>query len=163
MPLPSPRGGHRTRRRILTAALRLFSRNGFHGTSIRGLARSVGLTEAAIWELTMKVALDQQFISSAVCAARFVASAHPESPIPGVAAGILAHGSVTGSPRPAAEMIYGAYELMQRERLLQIPFCAIAKGLVRHRRPAECGDENDGDLGDAAVEDLEQVEAIHAG
>ena len=57
--------------------------------------------QAAIWELTMKIALDQQFISSAAVAARFVASAHPESPIPGVAAGILAHGSVTGSPRPA--------------------------------------------------------------
>ncbi len=73
--------------------------------------------QAAIWEAAMKVAMDQQFISSAACAARFVASAHPESPIPGLAAGILAHGSVTGSPRPAAEMIYGAYELMQREDL----------------------------------------------
>ena len=73
--------------------------------------------QAAIWELAMKVAMDQQFISSAACAARFVASAHPESPIPGLAAGILAHGSVTGSPRPAAEMIYGAYDLMQREGL----------------------------------------------
>lgn len=73
--------------------------------------------QAAVWELTLKIALDQQFISSAACAARFVASAHPESPIPGIAAGILAHGSVTGSPRPAAEMIYGAFELMQREGL----------------------------------------------
>src|SRR3990170_6944169 len=73
--------------------------------------------QAAIWELTLKIAMDQQFISSAACAARFVASAHPESPIPGVAAGILAHGSVTGSPRPAAEMIYRAHDLMQRERL----------------------------------------------
>src|SRR3972149_2892215 len=45
----SSRGGHRTRRRILAAALRLFSRNGFHGTSIRVLARSAGLTEAAIY------------------------------------------------------------------------------------------------------------------
>ena len=45
----SPRGGHRTRRRILAAALRLFSRNAFHGTSIRGLARSVGLTESSIY------------------------------------------------------------------------------------------------------------------
>src|SRR3990172_11475526 len=45
----SSRGGHRTRQRILAAALRLFSRNGFHGTSIRVLARSVGLTEAAIY------------------------------------------------------------------------------------------------------------------
>ena len=65
----------------------------------------------------MKVAMDQQFISSAACAARFVASAHPESPIPGLAAGILAHGSVTGSPRPAAEMIYGAHALMEAEGL----------------------------------------------
>ncbi len=71
--------------------------------------------QAAIWEAALKVAMDQQFISSAACAARFVASAHPESPIPGLAAGILAHGSVTGSPRPAAEMIYAAHELMQRE------------------------------------------------
>src|SRR3989304_2298085 len=46
---PSSRGGHRTRRRLLPAALRLFSRDGFHGTSIRVLARSVGLTEAAIY------------------------------------------------------------------------------------------------------------------
>src|SRR3990172_6726017 len=53
--------------------------------------------QAAVWELTMKISMDQQLISSAACAARFVASAHPESPIPGVAAGILAHGSVTGS------------------------------------------------------------------
>ncbi len=73
--------------------------------------------QAAVWELTMKVAMDQQFISSAAGAARFVASAHPESPIPGLAAGILAHGSVTGSPRPAAEMVYAAHDLMQREGL----------------------------------------------
>lgn len=73
--------------------------------------------QAALWELTLKIALDQQLISSAACAARFVASAHPESPIPGIAAGILAHGSVTGSPRPAAEMIYGAFDLMQRDGL----------------------------------------------
>src|SRR3989304_4342240 len=50
---PLSRGGDRTRRRlprrILTAALRLFPRNGFHGASIRALARSVGLTEAAIY------------------------------------------------------------------------------------------------------------------
>lgn len=73
--------------------------------------------QAAIWELALKIAMDQQFISSAACAARFVASAHPESPIPGLAAGILAHGSVTGSPRPAAEMIYRGHELMTREGL----------------------------------------------
>ena len=73
--------------------------------------------QAAVWELALKVAMDQQFISSATGAARFVASAHPESPIPGVAAGILAHGSVTDSPRPAAVMIYEAHAQMQAGRL----------------------------------------------
>ena len=88
--------------------------------------------EAAIWELTMKIAMDQQFISSAACAARFVASAHPESPIPGVAAGILAHGSVTGSPRPAAEMIYQTHELMVRDELT--PEEAAARTVDRYLR-----------------------------
>lgn len=45
----SARGGHHTRRRILKTALALFSRNGFHGASIRDIARAVGLTEAAIY------------------------------------------------------------------------------------------------------------------
>ena len=73
--------------------------------------------QAAIWDVLLRSAMDQQFINSAVCAARYVASAHPESPIPALAAGILAHGSVTGSPRPAAEMIYGADEMRRREGL----------------------------------------------
>ena len=47
-PGSSPRGGDRTRRRILSAALRLFSRNGFHAPSIRALAASLGLTEAEL-------------------------------------------------------------------------------------------------------------------
>ncbi len=91
------RGGDRTRRRILAASLRLFSRNGFHGTSIRGLARSVGLTEAAIYyhfpskraivqalyeergfttaldgleHLPGQVPLDQQLAANAVASAR---------------------------------------------------------------------------------------------
>ena len=45
----SSRGGDRTRRRILLAALRLFSRDGFHGASIRRLARAVSLSEAGIY------------------------------------------------------------------------------------------------------------------
>lgn len=45
----SARGGHLTRRRILKTALSLFSRHGFHGASIRDIARAVGLTEAAIY------------------------------------------------------------------------------------------------------------------
>lgn len=43
------RGGLQTRRRILDAALRLFSRDGFQGASVRGLAREAGLTEAALY------------------------------------------------------------------------------------------------------------------
>jgi AcrR family transcriptional regulator len=96
-PGSSPRGGDRTRRRILGAALRLFSRNGFHGTSIRGLAGSVGLTEAAIYyhfpskraivkalyeqrgfmtaldeleHLPGEIPLDQQLVANAVASAR---------------------------------------------------------------------------------------------
>ncbi len=48
-PRSSPRGGDRTRRRILSQAQSLFSRNGFHGASVRDIARSAGLTEAAIY------------------------------------------------------------------------------------------------------------------
>lgn len=46
---PASRGGDHTRRRILAAAQRLISHGGFHGTSIRAIARSVGVTEAAIY------------------------------------------------------------------------------------------------------------------
>ena len=45
----SSRGGDKTRRRILSEAQKLFSRNGFHGASVRDIARSSGLTEAAIY------------------------------------------------------------------------------------------------------------------
>lgn len=45
----SSRGGDRTRRRILSESLKLFSENGFHGASVRDIARSVGLTEAALY------------------------------------------------------------------------------------------------------------------
>ena len=48
-PRSSSRGGDRTRRRILSQAQGLFSRNGFHGASVRDIARSAGLTEAAIY------------------------------------------------------------------------------------------------------------------
>ena len=92
--------------------------------------------QARIWDLLLRSALDQQFVNSAVCAARCVASAHPESPIPAVAAGILAHGSVTGSPRPAAEMIYAAYDLVRAENLT--PRDAAARtvdGYLSEKRP----------------------------
>ena len=45
----SSRGGEKTRRRILSRAQTLFSRNGYHGASVRDIARAAGLTEAAIY------------------------------------------------------------------------------------------------------------------
>ncbi|MFQ5666117.1 MAG: citrate/2-methylcitrate synthase, partial [Candidatus Binatia bacterium] len=66
--------------------------------------------EAALLELVLKSAMDQQFINSAVCAARFTASAFPESPIPAIASGMLATGSVTGSPQQCAEMLVAAQQ-----------------------------------------------------
>jgi len=73
--------------------------------------------EATLLELVMKSAMDQQFINSAVCAARFTASAFPESPIPGLASGMLATGSVTGSPQECAEMLLAARERQAEEKL----------------------------------------------
>lgn len=64
--------------------------------------------ETALLDLALRSAMDQQFINSAVCAARFTASAFPESPIPAIASGMLATGSVTGSPQECAEMIGAA-------------------------------------------------------
>ncbi len=79
--------------------------------------------EAAILEFVMKSAMDQQFVSSAVCAARFTASASPESPIAAIASGLLATGSVTGSPQPCAEMLYAALE-RHTKNALSIPVIA---------------------------------------
>ncbi|GIK49093.1 MAG: hypothetical protein J0L81_09740 [Caulobacterales bacterium] len=64
--------------------------------------------EAALFDLVMRSGMDQQFISSAVGAARFTASAFPDSPVPALASGMLASGSVTGSPQEPAEMLIEA-------------------------------------------------------
>lgn len=60
---------------------------------------------------------DHQFIASHTPAARFTASAFPESPIPGIASAILTMGSNTVSPQESAEIILAAYDLMQEEGL----------------------------------------------
>jgi citrate synthase len=60
---------------------------------------------------------DHQFISSHAPAARFVASAHSESPIPGIAAGLLCVGMHTISPQEAADEIADAWDMMQTEGL----------------------------------------------
>jgi citrate synthase len=64
--------------------------------------------EKALFDLVLRCGMDQQFISSAVGAARFTASAFPDSPVPALASGMLASGSVTGSPQEPAEMLIEA-------------------------------------------------------
>ncbi|HIF97830.1 MAG TPA: hypothetical protein EYQ54_12520 [Myxococcales bacterium] len=64
--------------------------------------------EAALFDLVMRSGMDQQLISSAACAARYTASAFPDSAVPALASGILASGSVTGSPQEPAEMLIEA-------------------------------------------------------
>lgn len=64
--------------------------------------------ETALFDLILRSGMDQQFISSAVGAARFTASAFPDSPVPALASGMLASGSVTGSPQEPAEMLIEA-------------------------------------------------------
>jgi citrate synthase len=82
-------------------------------------------------DAVLRSSLDQAFISSAVPPARFAASAAPEAPAAAIAAGVIAFGSVTGSPRECAEMLAAAHR-ERRERGLTIG--AAARGLVeRHR------------------------------
>ncbi len=64
--------------------------------------------EAALFDLVLRSGMDQQFISAAVGAARFTASAFPDSVVPALASGMLATGSVTGSPQEPAEMLMEA-------------------------------------------------------
>jgi len=64
--------------------------------------------EAALFDLALRSGMDQEFINSAACAARFTASAFPDSVVPGLASGMLASGSVTGSPQEPAEMLIEA-------------------------------------------------------
>jgi citrate synthase len=64
--------------------------------------------ETALFDLVLRSGMDQQFISAAVGAARFTASAFPDSVVPALASGMLATGSVTGSPQEPAEMLIEA-------------------------------------------------------
>ncbi len=64
--------------------------------------------ETALFDLVLRSGMDQQFISAAACAARYTASAFPDSPVPALASGMLASGSVTGSPQEPAEMLIEA-------------------------------------------------------
>jgi len=90
--------------------------------------------QAKLLELVLKSAMDQQFINSAVCAARFTASAFPESPIPAIASGMLATGSVTGSPQECAEMLYGGLASGGPQAAQEIAAKVVAEWLEKKGR-----------------------------
>lgn len=88
--------------------------------------------QARALDAVLRSGLDQAFISSAVPAARFAASAAPEAPAAAIAAGVIAFGSITGSPRECADMLRAA----GRERVDEhLTFADTAARLVEeHRR-----------------------------
>ena len=88
--------------------------------------------QAAALDAVFRSGLDQAFINSAVPAARFAASAAPESPAAAIAAGVIAFGSVTGSPRPCAEMLIEAHGAMVEEGLA--PAAAARRVVEAHAR-----------------------------
>ena len=73
--------------------------------------------QARVFDAVLCSFPDHQFISSQSAAARYVASAHSESPIPGIAAGVLCVGMHTISPQDAAEVIEQAWEMKEQKKL----------------------------------------------
>ncbi len=88
--------------------------------------------QAQALDAVLRSGLDQAFINSAVPAARFAASAAPEAPAAAIAAGVIAFGSVTGSPRQCAEMLIAANGTMKRSRLS--PAQAARQIVERYRK-----------------------------
>lgn len=82
--------------------------------------------QTRVFDLLLRSTLEHGFVVASSCAARIVASAVPEAPAAAIAAGVLAHGSVTGSPHLVAEMIIDVVsgspdeEEERIERLVQI-------------------------------------------
>lgn len=60
---------------------------------------------------------DHSLVSAHAMAARYVASAHSESVIPGIAAGMLCVGMHTISPQDSGEVILAAYKQMKSHKL----------------------------------------------
>ncbi len=89
--------------------------------------------QAAIFDACLRSGMDQQFISSAASATRFAASAS-RSPVSALAAGMLATGVVTGSPRPTMEMLYASAERGEREGLSRERAAAAVVAEYRARR-----------------------------
>lgn len=73
--------------------------------------------EARVMDALLCCMPDHQFVAAHTPAARFTASAFPESPIPGIASAVLTMGSNTVSPQESAKIILAACDLMEREGL----------------------------------------------
>lgn len=73
--------------------------------------------EARVMNALLCAIMDYDFLSCTSTAGRLVASANPDSPIPGIAAGILAIGKYTVSPKDASDLIDKAYGMMKAQNL----------------------------------------------
>ena len=74
-------------------------------------------SQARVMDALLCCMPDHQFVASHTPAARFTASAFPESPIPGIASAVLTMGSNTVSPQESARIILAACDLMESENL----------------------------------------------
>lgn len=79
--------------------------------------------------------VDHGFFAPTALAARVIASATPESIMPGVAGALLTVGSVTVSPQHTAELILSALRLKEAERLTQEETARkVVDDLLRHKK-----------------------------
>jgi citrate synthase len=70
-------------------------------------------SEARVLDAALSSIPSHQWVAAHLLAAAVTASASPESPIPGIASGILTMGSVTVSPQATAELLDRGRELMR--------------------------------------------------
>jgi citrate synthase len=73
--------------------------------------------QARVLDAALSAIPSHQWVAAHLLAAAVTASASPESPIPGIASGILTMGSVTVSPQSTAELLARGRALMRDERL----------------------------------------------
>jgi citryl-CoA lyase len=83
--------------------------------TIRGELPSAA--EARVMDALLCCMPDHQFVAAHTPAARFTASAFPESPMPGIASAVLTMGSNTVSPQESARLILATVDLMAAEGL----------------------------------------------